>query len=126
MSDTGINKFNDNKKESLLELLRNGQGRYAACRQVGIHYTTFRNHCMNDESFQEAVDLAEMSANEQVENALFTACLKGNVTAIQVWLYNRSSDRWTDKRNPAKENDDTSDKLDKLIENMKELAEKSK
>ena len=126
MSDGGINKFNDLKKESLLELLRNGSGRYSACRQVGIHYTTFRNHCLKDESFQDAVDLAEMSANEQVENALFNACLKGNVTAIQVWLYNRSSDRWTDKRNPIKEHNDTSDKLDRLIENMKELAEQSK
>ena len=42
---------------------------------------------------------AELEANELVENALFQAAIGGNVTACQVWLYNRMPDRWADRRN---------------------------
>ncbi|MBA7649709.1 hypothetical protein ES703_57507 [subsurface metagenome] len=34
----------------------------------------------------------------KVENALFEAATSGNVTAIQVYLYNRNPERWADKR----------------------------
>ena len=50
-------------------------------------------------SFAEEVSRAEMLANEEVENALYTAAVSGNVTACQVWLYNRLPDAWADRRN---------------------------
>ena len=37
--------------------------------------------------------------NDIVEDALFDAAESGNVTAIQVYLYNRVPERWSDKRN---------------------------
>ncbi len=49
--------------------------------------------------FAEAVSEAESDAIGKVENALFEAAISGNVTAIQVYLYNRAPKRWTDKRN---------------------------
>ena len=52
-----------------------------------------------DDGFRDAVDQAEMDANECVEDALFAAAVGGNVTAQQVWLYNRAPERWKDRRN---------------------------
>jgi hypothetical protein len=42
-----------------------------------------------DLEFKKAISQAELEANQKVENALFEAAMSGNVTAIQVWLYNR-------------------------------------
>ena len=91
-------KFDTTKKERFLELLRNGGRRGASAKAVGVHRATVVDHMKADEGFAEAVSEAEMEANELVENALFSAALKGNVTAIQVWLYNRWGERWADRR----------------------------
>jgi len=53
----------------------------------------------NNKKFAAEVAQAETDANELVEQAMFSSALKGNVTAQQVWLYNRDPDRWSDKRN---------------------------
>lgn len=37
---------------------------------------------------------AEMQAAESVEDALYNAALAGNVKAIEMWLSNRSEERW--------------------------------
>jgi len=50
-------------------------------------------------AFAEAMLEAELEANELVEQALYKTALGGNVTAQQVWLYNRDPARWSDKRN---------------------------
>jgi len=52
-----------------------------------------------DNGFAEAVSEAESDAIGKVENALFEAATSGNVTAMQVYLYNRDPKRWSDKRN---------------------------
>lgn len=53
----------------------------------------------DDIKFAESVTEAELDANEAVEDALFKAAtVDRNVTAIQVWLYNRCPDEWADKR----------------------------
>jgi len=54
-----------------------------------------------DPKFAAEVERAEMEANETVENALYEAALSGNVVACQVWLYNRTPERWKDKRAAA-------------------------
>ena len=91
-------KFGNNKKKEFLNMLREGQRRGAACAATGITRETFRQHYNSEPEFADAVNQAEMEANELVEDALFQAAIAGNVTAIQVWLYNRDSDRWADKR----------------------------
>jgi hypothetical protein len=50
-------------------------------------------------AFAKEVSQAEMLADDEVENALYTAAVSGNVTACQVWLYNRRPDAWADRRN---------------------------
>jgi len=91
-------KFTDNKKDEYLELLRQGGRRYASAKAVGVTPQTVNAHVKDDPNFAKAVDEAEMEANEQVEDALFMTATSGNVTAMQVWLYNRAPGRWTDKR----------------------------
>lgn len=92
-------KFGDQKKEKYLRLLRDGQRRGQAARACGVSYETVRLHLHAEPWFAHAVHDAEMDANEVVENALFETAKAGNVLAQQVWLYNRSPDRWKDRRN---------------------------
>jgi len=91
-------KFTEERKKAYLELLRGGGRRHASARAIGISPWTAVNHMNNDPEFRAAVEQAEMEANENVENALYEAALAGNVTAIQVWLYNRAAGLWSDKR----------------------------
>lgn len=91
-------KFTDNKKKEYLELLRHGGRRYASAKAVGVTPQTVNAHVKDNPEFAKAVDEAEMEANEQVEDALFMTATSGNVTAMQVWLYNRAPERWADKR----------------------------
>jgi len=92
-------KFDAARREIFLDLLRKGIRRTQACKKAGISRPTF-NKCMNNnKKFAAEVAQAETDANELVEQAMFSSALKGNVTAQQVWLYNRDPDRWSDKRN---------------------------
>jgi hypothetical protein len=92
-------KFDAARREIFLDLLRKGIRRTQACKKAGISRPTF-NKCMNNnKKFAAEVAQAETDANELVEQAMFNSALKGNVTAQQVWLYNRDPERWSDKRN---------------------------
>jgi hypothetical protein len=92
-------KFDDIKKGIYLEALRNGASRTVAARKAGIHPATVSIHISRDKAFSDEASLAETEADGKVVNALFEAAQSGNVTAIQVWLYNRQPDHWKDKRN---------------------------
>jgi hypothetical protein len=92
-------KFGDRKRVEYLELIRQGHRRGAAARAVGVDPETARNAYNKDPEFADAVELAEIEACDIVEDALLEAAKSGNVTACQVWLYNRSPDRWKDQRN---------------------------
>jgi hypothetical protein len=92
------NKFDSIKKDEYLALLRQGHTRGLAASLVGIHRATVSIHMNKDRGFAEAVSEAESDAIGKVENALFEAAISGNVTAIQVYLYNRNPERWADKR----------------------------
>ncbi|MFC1929742.1 class I SAM-dependent methyltransferase [Chloroflexota bacterium] len=92
------NKFDSIKKDEYLELLRQGHTRGLAASLVGIHRATVSTHMKKDKGFAEAVSEAESDAIGKVENALFEAAISGNVTAIQVYLYNRNPERWADRR----------------------------
>lgn len=71
-----------------------------------------------NKKFAAEVAQAETDANELVEQALFNTALKGNVTAQQVWLYNRDPARWQDRRNiTIKDESDQKDRdlLEKIV-----------
>ena len=92
-------KFTAYKKAAYLEALREGSRRGAAAESVGVTRQCVRLHMNKDPAFLDATEQAEMDANELVEGALFKAAVGGNVTACQVWLYNRMPERWADRRN---------------------------
>lgn len=92
-------KFDTIKRTAYLEHISNGHTRGYAASLVGIHRSTIVNHMKDDKDFAQAVSEAEGDAIGKIENALFEAANSGNVTAIQVFLYNRDPKRWSDKRN---------------------------
>jgi len=92
------NKFDSIKKDEYLALLKQGHTRGLAASLVGIHRATVSTHMKKDNGFAEAVSEAESDAIGKVENALFEAATSGNVTAMQVYLYNRDPERWADRR----------------------------
>lgn len=92
------NKFDNIKKDEYLALLREGHTRGLAASLVGVHRATVSIHMKKDRRFAKAVSEAESDAVGKIENALFEAAKSGNVTAIQVYLYNRDSERWSDRR----------------------------
>ena len=92
-------KFDSIKKAKYLDNISNGHTRGYAATLVGIHRQTVAAHMKADKEFAEAISGAEGDAIAKVENALYEAATSGNVTAIQVFLYNRDPKRWSDKRN---------------------------
>jgi len=92
-------KFGTIKREKYLQRLAEGGRRYATAKEVGVSAELVRLYRKAFPEFSVAEEQAEMQANEQVEDALFQAAISGNVTAAQVWLYNRDPQRWKDQRN---------------------------
>ena len=92
-------KFDANRREIFLGFLRKGIRRTQACKKTGICRATFNKYMNAYPKFAEEVNQAEVDANELIEQSLFNSALKGNVTAQQVWLYNRDPERWSDRRN---------------------------
>lgn len=126
-------KFDDIKKAKYLEHISNGHTRGYAATLVGISRATVCDHMKKDKAFAEAISEAEGDAIAKVENALHEAAVSGNVTAIQVYLYNRDPRRWSDKRNirltgegggPLKIEHGAKDKILKLLERLAISKEK--
>ena len=92
-------KFDRAKKDAYLDLLREGTRRGQAAHQVGVDPSTVQRHMARYPQFAKELSQAEMLADDEVENALYTAAISGNVTACQVWLYNRRPEAWADRRN---------------------------
>ena len=92
-------KFDAIKKKNYLEHISNGHTRAHAATLVGVHRSTVVDHMRVNKEFADAVSDAEGDALGKVVNALHEAAVSGNVTAIQVFLYNRDPVNWKDKRN---------------------------
>lgn len=98
MSTPGAEKFDITRREAYLQLLREGQRRCASARAVGVHPWTVSNYGRRHPGWAREVTLAEMEANELVENALFKTATEGSVPAAQFWLVNRDPENWADKK----------------------------
>lgn len=91
-------KFGKNKKRAYLKLLSEGISKSAAATAVGVSGELVRLYRKRFKSWAAEEEKAQMAANDIIEDALFVTAKNGNVTAQQVWLYNRSPDRWADMR----------------------------
>lgn len=98
-------KFDEIKRAAWLKLLESGEPRCLAARKVGLDPKTPERYMKRYSFFAQAASEAEMKGasyrDNTVVNALFEAAQSGNVTAIQVWLYNRQPNAWKDRRNVA-------------------------
>ena len=93
-------KFSAIKRAEYIKLLAEGNHKCTSAVAVGVSASLV---CLYRQAFPEFAleeEAAQMQANAAVVNALWKAATSGNVTAIQVWLYNRMSSEWTDRRNP--------------------------
>ena len=91
-------KFGQKKKRAYLKLLSEGISKSAAAKAVGVSDELVRLYRKRFKSWAGEEEKAQMAANDIIEDALFATAKNGNVTACQVWLYNRSPDRWADMR----------------------------
>ena len=95
----GVVKFDSLKKAQYLKLLSAGGRRHASARACGVTPQTVVNHANADPEFAVQISMAEMEADDVVEDSLRTAAISGNVTAALAWLYSRRPERWRDMRN---------------------------
>ena len=91
-------KFDENRQKAYLDLIAQGGRRHASARAVGITPQTVCVYIRSHPEFEDAIQIAETESNDEVEDALRSAALSGNVTACLAWLYSRSPKRWKDER----------------------------
>lgn len=92
-------KFTEAKRRRYLELLAGGVRRGAAAKAVGLERSAPLRNMRTEPDFAAAVEEAEMQADSEVQRALFLAATEDrNVTAIQVWFYNRLPEAWVNSQ----------------------------
>ena len=89
---------------------------------IGIGRTTFYKWRKEHPEFAQAIAVSKAVADREIENALFKAARKGNVTAMIYWLKNRKPDEWRDRREPDIASDLLA-KVDEVTVKIKEVAE---
>lgn len=99
MARTNVGRFGQVQRDAYLDGLANGLRRGAAAAAAGVTRSGVCKYYTRHPEYLEAIELAEIAACDQVEDALYQAAISGNVVACQVWLYNRWPARWMDKRN---------------------------
>lgn len=93
--DQRVSKFDAIKRETFLELLRDGCTRTTAAAAVGMTRQGVWSHTQKDPDFEKLVSRAEMVADADIENALFKKARSGNVPAMIFWLKNRQGASWS-------------------------------
>lgn len=92
-------KFGEKRRAKYLDALREGNSRSSAARSVGVSPELVRLYRKATPGWEDLETEAEEEAHGKVEDSLFKTAINGNVTACQVWLYNRVPERWKDQRN---------------------------
>ncbi len=93
---------NNNKRDRKPDILRNlmdGGTVSSACKAVEVSRETFYKWYRQDEKFAKAVDDAQNSRIQHVEDSLYSAAVRGNVTAQIFFLCNRAKDKWVNVQN---------------------------
>lgn len=83
------------EKRKFLDLLLAGKGPLPAGLEIGwspLHI----NKMLQDPEIQQLMSVIEENKDQSVEYALYKAAMSGNVTAQQVWLFNRRGQKWRD------------------------------
>lgn len=89
---------------------------------MGINRATFYRWKNKYPEFEKALAISKEIADREIENALFKAARKGNITAMIFWLKNRKPDEWRDRRDPDIAGDILT-KVDEVVVKIKQSAE---
>lgn len=82
-------------RDKFVDLVADGIPFRNAALEVG--WTPRQMHqYLQDSEFREIVEDASARATETIEEVLYKKAKQGNSWAVQMWLYNRDSDRWRD------------------------------
>ena len=90
--------LDDFEKMDICSHIREGRGVAFALSTVGKFKDDLDAALATDKEFERAYTMALDIRDEQVEAALHTKALKGNVGAIKFWLANRRSHEWSEVR----------------------------
>ena len=85
---------------------RDGLTNEQIAHNVGINPDTLYRWKNDFPEISEALKKGKDVVDFEVENALLEECKKGNVTAQIFWLKNRRSDKWRDKPESVKDDQD--------------------
>lgn len=90
--------FTEDKRRQFLAALETMRPAIAA-RHIGVSYSTIKQYRESHPDFRTAMVAVLDLTDANVEDALYKAAtIDRNVTACQVWLYNRKPDQWRDQR----------------------------
>lgn len=79
-------------------LIADGRSRFSACREAGVHPDTFTRHYNKDQEYRNRVDLAQIIALEEVEEAVKERALAGDIQAQKFLLERLDPDRWSETK----------------------------
>ncbi len=85
------------RRIEFVEYVRDGMGRLRAAMAVGWSPRQLEAR-LREPEFVESIELAAFMQNEAVETTLYRLAIAGNMTAVQMWLYNRDPKRWKDTK----------------------------
>ena len=85
------------ERELFLEAVRMGTPPDIAAYEVGWTPKRLERE-MNDLEFQELFEQSITLRDSSVEHTLYKMAMRGNQRAIEMWLYNRTPERWKDTR----------------------------
>lgn len=104
-----------------LEHIRLGEGLHRAARKIGVDPRLVRQARKVNPEFDEMVKEAETEAAEPVESVLYSAALAGEPWAVQLWLKQRSSARWSPPATTVKVEHNLAPSLESIMELAKTL-----
>lgn len=85
------------EKKMFLDNLMMGMGPVPAGLMIGWSPQHI-DHMIRDPDMGQIIDTIESYKDQTVEEALYKNARTGNVTAQQVWLYNRVPSKWRDTK----------------------------
>jgi len=85
-------KYTKDTVARIVETLESGDGRVAACKNAGIHYSTFLDWLENKAEFSESVKKAEEIGGDRIKDAQIQKILTNDSWQSAAW--------WLERRYP--------------------------
>lgn len=86
------------QKEEFIGKIRDGIMPFHAAIEVGWTPAQMRRLIKDDLDFAELLNAAEEQRDEVVEESLYQMATNKHFGAIQLWLFNKHPDKWSDKK----------------------------